>query len=128
MSKALVVDDSRTIRIIIRRILIELGYEVCEAANGQEALAVLEAEKAIVDLILADWNMPVMNGLELLKQVRQDPELSSVKVLMVTTETEMGHMKSALEAGADEYVMKPFTKEILLEKLELVGIASPARG
>ena len=128
MSKALVVDDSRTIRIIIRRILLELGYEVCEASNGREALEVLEAEKPDVDLVLADWNMPVMNGLELLKELRQDSEFCGLKVLMVTTETEMEHMKSALDAGADEYVMKPFTRDILLEKLEIVGIVAPARG
>ena len=128
MSKALVVDDSKTIRIIIRRILLELGYEVCEASNGREALEVLEAEKPDVDLVLADWNMPVMNGLELLKELRQDSEFCGLKVLMVTTETEMEHMKSAMDAGADEYVMKPFTRDILLEKLEIVGIVAPARG
>ena len=126
MSKALVVDDSRTIRIIIRRILIELGYEVCEASNGIEALKVLETEKTAVKLVLADWNMPEMNGLELVKRLRQNPEYSSLKVLMVTTETEMDQMASALEAGANEYVMKPFTKDILTEKLELVGMPSMA--
>ena len=122
MSKALVVDDSKTIRIILGRILRELGYEVCEAVNGKEALKVMESEKAAVSLVLADWNMPEMNGLELLKQLRQDPDLASLKVIMVTTETELDHMVSALEAGANEYVMKPFTKDILKEKLELVGI------
>ena len=122
MSKALVVDDSRTIRIIVGRTLKELGYEVCEAGNGREALKVMESEKAAVNLVLADWNMPEMNGLELLKQLRQDPDLASLKVIMVTTETELDHMVCALEAGANEYVMKPFTKDILKEKLELVGI------
>ncbi len=122
MSKALVVDDSRTIRIIVGRTLKELGYEVCEAGNGKEALKVMEAEKAAVNLVLADWNMPEMNGLELLKRLRLDPELASLKILMVTTENELDHMVSALEAGANEYVMKPFTKDILREKLELVGI------
>jgi two-component system chemotaxis response regulator CheY len=122
MSKALVVDDSKTSRIILGRILKELGYEVCEAGNGKEALKVMESEKAAVNLVLADWNMPEMNGLELLKQLRQDPELASLKVIMVTTETEVDHIVSALEAGANEYVMKPFTKDILKEKLELVGI------
>jgi two-component system, chemotaxis family, chemotaxis protein CheY len=122
MSKALVVDDSKTIRTILGRILKELGYEVCEAGNGIEALKVMEGEKTTVSLVLADWNMPEMNGLELLKQLRLDPELASLKVIMVTTETEMDHMVSALEAGANEYVMKPFTKDILREKLELVGI------
>ena len=122
MSKALVVDDSKTMRIILGRILKELGYEVCEAGNGKEALKVMESEKAAVNLVLADWNMPEMNGLELLKQLRQDPDLASLKVIMVTTETELDHMVSALEAGANEYVMKPFTKDILKEKLELAGI------
>jgi two-component system chemotaxis response regulator CheY len=117
-----VVDDSRTIRIIVGRTLKELGYEVCEAGNGKEALKVMEAEKAAVNLVLADWNMPEMNGLELLKQLRLDPELASLKILMVTTENELDHMVSALAAGANEYVMKPFTKDILREKLELVGI------
>jgi two-component system chemotaxis response regulator CheY len=126
MSKALVVDDSKTIRIITRRTLTGLGYEVLEAADGIKALEILEAEKAAVEVVLADWNMPEMNGLELVKRLRQDPELSSVKVIMVTTETEMGQMASALAAGANEYVMKPFTKEVLKEKLELVGFSSPA--
>ena len=115
-------DDPKTIRIILGRILKELGYEVCEAGNGKEALKVMESEKAAINLVLADWNMPEMNGLELLKQLRQDPALASLKIIMVTTETELDHMVSALEAGANEYVMKPFTKDILKEKLELVGI------
>jgi two-component system chemotaxis response regulator CheY len=123
MSKALVVDDSKTIRMIIRRVLIELGFEVCEAANGVEALRVLETEKTKVSLVLADWNMPEMNGLELVKSLRQNPEFASTKILMVTTETEIGQMTQALEAGANEYVMKPFTKDVLVEKLELVGIS-----
>jgi two-component system chemotaxis response regulator CheY len=105
----------------------ELGYEVCEAADGKQALKVMEAEKGSVQLVLADWNMPEMNGLELLKQLRLDPELASLKVIMVTTETELDHMVSALEAGANEYVMKPFTKEILKEKLELAGILPVAK-
>jgi two-component system chemotaxis response regulator CheY len=127
MSKALVVDDSKTIRMIIRRILLELGYEVCEAGNGIEALKVLETEKASVCLVLADWNMPEMNGLELVRQLRKDPENAPMKVIMVTTETEIDQMALALHAGANEYVMKPFTKDILKEKLELVGIPSLAR-
>jgi two-component system chemotaxis response regulator CheY len=124
MSKALVVDDSKTIRIIVRRILIELGYEVLEAANGVQALEIIEIEKTAVKIVLADWNMPEMNGLELVKRLRQDPELSSLKVMMVTTETEMSQMSSALDAGANEYIMKPFTKDILKEKLELMGISA----
>jgi two-component system, chemotaxis family, chemotaxis protein CheY len=122
MSKALVVDDSRAVRMILAKTLKELGYEVREAANGREALEVIRAEGAAVTLVLADWNMPEMNGMDLLKRLRQDPQLSSLVVVMVTTETELDQMSAALEAGANEYVMKPFTKDILVEKLQLVGI------
>jgi len=122
LPKALVVDDSRAVRKIIARTLIELGFEVLEAANGLEALEVIEAEKTAVTLVLADWNMPEMNGFDLLKSLRRDPELASLAVVMVTTETELDQMAAALEAGANEYIMKPFTKDILVEKLELLGI------
>jgi two-component system chemotaxis response regulator CheY len=122
MATALVVDDSRAVRIILSRTLRELGFEVREAANGREALEVLGAERAAVRLVLADWNMPEMNGVELVRRLRQDPDFASLVVVMVTTETELDHMAAALEAGANEYVMKPFTKEILLEKLHLAGI------
>src|SRR5450631_4106557 len=122
MAKALVVDDSRAVRMIIGRTLKEIGYEVCEAANGREALQVIENEKTGLALLMTDWNMPEMNGLELLKRVRQDPQLSSLVVVMVTTETELDQMVSALEAGANEYVMKPFTKDILVEKLQSLGM------
>ncbi len=126
MPKALIVDDSRTIRLILRRILVEMGYEVCEAANGREALAAIETEGGTVSLVLTDWNMPEMDGLEFVKRLRHNPELASLRVVMVTTETELDHMVLALDAGANEYVMKPFTKDILKEKLELVGIGSKA--
>jgi two-component system chemotaxis response regulator CheY len=122
MARALVVDDSRAVRMILARTLKELGFEVREAANGREALDVIETEKTAVSLVLADWNMPEINGLELLKRLRQMPELASLVVVMVTTETELDQMAAALEAGANEYVMKPFTKDILVEKLQLAGI------
>ncbi len=124
MTKALVVDDSKAVRMILARTIRGLGFDVQEAANGVEALKLIETDKTDLKLVLSDWNMPEMNGLELLKRLRQDPELSSLIVIMVTTETEMAQMAVALEAGANEYVMKPFTKEILIEKLELVGIHS----
>jgi two-component system, chemotaxis family, chemotaxis protein CheY len=119
--KALIVDDSKTMRMILGRIMRELGYETCEAVNGKDALKVIESEKAAVNLVLADWNMPEMNGPDLVKRLRQNPDFISLKVIMVTAETEVDHIVSALEAGANEYVMKPFTKEILREKLEMVG-------
>ena len=108
--------------MILAKTLRDLGFEIIEAANGKEALAVIEAEKTAMTLVLADWNMPEMNGLDLLKRLRQDPALASLVVVMVTTETELDQMAAALEAGANEYVMKPFTKDILIEKLQLVGI------
>jgi two-component system chemotaxis response regulator CheY len=124
MPKALVVDDSRAVRMILGRTLRELGYEVREAANGREALAAVEAEKDSLSLILTDWNMPEINGLEFVKALRSRPEFGSLVVIMVTTETEIDQMTAALEAGANEYVMKPFTKEILVEKLQMVGVAA----
>lgn len=122
MAKALVVDDSRAVRMLLTRALKQIGYEVQEAANGKEALEAIEAGDSGVELVLADWNMPEINGLDLLKRFRQNPALSSLAVVMVTTETEIEHIAEALEAGANEYVMKPFTQDILVEKLQLAGI------
>jgi two-component system chemotaxis response regulator CheY len=122
MRKAVVADDSRAVRMILGKILKELGFDVMEAANGREALELINIEKAAVKLVLADWNMPEINGLDLLKRLRKKPDLSSMVVVMVTTETELSQMTAALEAGANEYIMKPFTKDILIEKLLLAGI------
>ena len=122
MTKALVVDDSRAVRMLLVRTLKQLGYEVQEAANGREALQMMEAGNSGVKLVLVDWIMPEIDGLELLKRLRQNPALSSLAVVMVTTETEIEHIAEALEAGANEYVMKPFTQDILVEKLQLAGI------
>ena len=122
MAKALVVDDSRAVRMILGRTLKELGFAVHEAGNGREALALMKTEREGMSLVLADWNMPEMNGLELLRLLRADPTLASLVVVMVTTETEIGQMTTALEAGANEYVMKPFTREILVGKLQMAGV------
>jgi two-component system chemotaxis response regulator CheY len=127
VARALVVDDSKAVRMILAKTLKELGYEVREAANGKEALALIENDaienqKIALTLVLADWNMPEMDGLELLKRLRQKPELNATAVVMVTTETEVDQMSAALEAGANEYIMKPFTKEILVEKLHMAGV------
>lgn len=121
MSKAMVVDDSKAIRTILSRTLVNAGYEVFQAANGREALSLLP-QAGNVSLILVDWNMPQMNGLEFVKEVRSDPRYASVLLMMVTTETEIDQMVLALEAGANEYVMKPFTKEIIEDKLRLLGV------
>lgn len=122
MSKALVVDDSKAVRMVLARTLRELGYDVAEAANGREALELIETGQDHLSLVLADWNMPEVNGLDLLKKVRQNPLSASLAVVMVTSETHLDQMAAALEAGANEYVMKPFTKDILLDKLRLAGI------
>lgn len=121
--RALVVDDSRAIRSIIGKTLVDLGFEVSEAGTGREALTRLEALGA-VELVMVDWNMPEMNGYDFLCAARQRPVWQDTIILMVTTETEMGQMQRALEAGANEYLMKPFTRTALLEKLQLVGLAS----
>jgi len=120
--KALVVDDSRAMRMILRRTLTELGYEVKEAGGGRDALTVLGTEQPPPSLMLVDWNMPEMSGLELVQKVRGEPRYAKVSVLMVTTETEVEQMTAALSAGANEYMMKPFTKEILEDKLRLLDL------
>jgi two-component system, chemotaxis family, chemotaxis protein CheY len=122
MPKAMVVDDSRTIRIILTKMLIELGFEVCPAADGKEALQVVEREQGSFSTIMVDWNMPEMNGLELVKQMRSDPRLSAVCIMMITTETETRQVMAALQAGANEYVMKPFSRDIIADKLRLLGV------
>jgi two-component system, chemotaxis family, chemotaxis protein CheY len=122
MAKALVVDDSRAVRMILVKTLKEFGYEVQEAANGKEALEAIEAQGRALTLVLADWNMPEINGLDLLKRLRQNPALSSLVMVMVTSETDIEHIAQALEAGASEYVMKPFTRDVLVEKLRLAGV------
>ena len=119
----MVVDDSRAMRMILRKTLDELGYEVCDAGNGQEALSLLETVGSSISLMLVDWNMPVMCGLDLVKAARSDARYSAITIVMVTTETEIEHISQALNAGANEYVMKPFTKDVLQEKLQTLNLA-----
>jgi len=122
--KALIVDDSRAIRSIIRRTLEGQGFEVFEAGHGQEALDRLD-EQPDIGVLLVDWNMPVMNGLDLVRRLRRDeehPDRARLPVLMVTTETEVRQMVKALAAGANEYLMKPFSPEALVDKLDLLGV------
>ncbi len=121
--RALVVDDSRAIRSIIGKAVKELGFEVLEAGHGREALERLEAAGP-VELVLVDWNMPEMNGFDFVVAARANPAWKDMIIMMVTTETEMAQMQRALEAGANEYVMKPFTRDVLREKLQLVGLAT----
>ena len=119
--KALIVDDSRAMRLVLRQMLTELGFDIAEARHGREALSYLQTNPDTA-LALVDWNMPEMNGLELVTEVRLDDTLKGVRLMMVTTETEMAHVQRALLAGADEYVMKPFSREIIADKLALLGL------
>ena len=121
---ALIVDDSRAMRRILRSIVEPLGFEITEAGNGIEGLQQL-VERPNTELALVDWNMPEMNGLEFVKAVRANPIYERIKLVMVTTETEPAKMARALMAGVDEFVMKPFTKDILLDKLQLIGVTMP---
>lgn len=120
--KALVIDDSKAMRTILAGILTGIGFDVFEAENGLEAL---EQMKKVTDMTLAlvDWNMPEMNGYEFVQKVREHDAYRGTKLMMVTTETEMAQVAKALDAGADEYVMKPFTRDIIMEKLDLLGLS-----
>jgi two-component system chemotaxis response regulator CheY len=127
--RAIVVDDSRAARSILRRTLLSLGLEVLEAGNGAEALDKLRAEPP-VDLALVDWNMPVMDGLQFVKALRADRTYADVVVLMVSAESDPSRMARALIVGADDFLMKPMTSDVLAGKLEMLetwrhGIGTP---
>jgi two-component system chemotaxis response regulator CheY len=122
--RALIVDDSRFVRGFLRGMLEVKGIECEEAGDGQAGLDQLHAQRqsgAPFDLALVDWNMPVMDGLEMLKRLRAEG-FSAIKVMMVTTEAENDFIVRALDAGADEYLMKPFDDEALCEKLAMLGL------
>lgn len=119
MKTCLIVDDSRVIRKVSRHILETLGFAVEEAENGQEGL--LQCEASMPDVILLDWNMPVMSGIEFITALRKRDDGAKPKVVFCTTENDMAHIREAISAGADEYVMKPFDHETLQIKLQLVG-------
>ena len=121
MKHCLIVDDSRVIRKVSRHIVESFEFEVTEAENGVDALA--QCGEAMPDLILLDWNMPIMNGIEFIFELRRLEGGGQPKVVFCTTENDMAHIRAALEAGADEYVMKPFDRETLHIKLQLVGVA-----
>jgi len=119
--RALVIDDSRAVRAFIRPILRELNLEIIEAGNGQEGFDQLR-DHPDTDLILVDWNMPVMDGLEFIHAVRADRSYDAIRIVMVTTESQSDQMNRAMAAGANEYVMKPFTKDVLVAKLTMLDV------
>jgi two-component system chemotaxis response regulator CheY len=126
--QAIVVDDSRAMRMLMGRLLKDIGFEVAEAGDGNQALDRLRERLAAddpdgpVQLALVDWNMPEMSGIELVEAVRADPAFAELRIVMVTTETELSQVTRALDAGADEYLMKPFTRDDVVGKLELLGL------
>jgi two-component system chemotaxis response regulator CheY len=116
---ALVIDDSRTMRTLVGRALKEFSYSVVEAASAQEGLDQLRANPQI-ELVMVDWNMPEMSGIQFVRALRADPSIAKVRVVMVTAESKLNQIQEALEAGADEYLMKPFTRASVGEKLEIL--------
>jgi two-component system, chemotaxis family, chemotaxis protein CheY len=119
--RALVLDDSKTTRMILRRMFQRIGFEVSEAEDGAQGLkSIQEAGKP--DFVTVDWDMPVMDGLAFVRAVRAEFSAESLPLLMVTAANDLGHVAAALEAGANEYLMKPFTEEMVREKLELLGV------
>lgn len=121
MPRALVIDDSRAMRIMLGESMRSFGFEVDEAEDGSAAIFRLD-DGCVRDVALVDWNMPVMNGLDFIRTVRADPRFHDMRLLVITSETESQQVMAALEAGADEYLMKPFTRETLLGKLEMLGL------
>lgn len=121
MKRILLVDDSRAVRLAAGRMVRQLGFEVLEAEDGQDALRVVR-EQGPVDAVLLDWNMPVMDGLSFLKALRADRSVAQPKVVMCTTENDMQRIIEAIQAGANEYIMKPFNEDIVRDKLQEAGL------
>jgi two-component system, chemotaxis family, chemotaxis protein CheY len=119
--RALLVDDSRFVRNYLRSVLSEHGVDCVEAADGREGLDCLRDDGPF-SVALVDWNMPVMSGFEMLRAARADPDCDGTRIVMVTTEAENDHIEAALLAGADEYLVKPFDEEGLLDKLRMAGV------
>ncbi|HCP46074.1 MAG TPA: response regulator [Deltaproteobacteria bacterium] len=117
----LVIDDSRTTRSILRRMMSDMGFVVDEAASGNEAIEWL-SEHGSIDIAFVDLDMPGMDGVQFLKTVRANPEFKDMRLMMVTTANALESIARALDAGADEYLMKPFTKDSLRDKLRLMGL------
>lgn len=118
--KVLIIDDSRTMRRLLKSFVASVTEDTSEAGDGREALAVLEREGPF-ELALVDWDMPVMNGLDFVKAVRADPRHDAMKLMMVTAQNSYETVLQAIEAGAADYLMKPLTEEMLQDKLRLLG-------
>lgn len=120
MKSCLIVDDSSVIRKVARRILEDLKFKIIEAEDGKKALDICQGE--MPDAILLDWNMPIMDGIDFLRHMRELPGGSEPKVIFCTTENDVAHITQALRAGANEYIMKPFDREIIETKFQEIGL------
>ena len=120
MKSCLIVDDSKVIRKVARRILEDMDFQIDEAVDGRDALD--QCQRAMPDVVLLDWNMPEMNGMEFLHALRSKETGKRPIVVFCTTENDMAHIRAAIEAGADEYIMKPFDREIIEAKFTQVGL------
>jgi len=120
MKSCLIVDDSKVIRMVAKKILADLEFETGEAADGQQALDACKAK--MPDAVLLDWNMPVMSGIEFLRELRVLPDGNKPIVVFCTTENDIEHIQEAIEAGANEYIMKPFDSDIIQAKFTQVGL------
>jgi two-component system chemotaxis response regulator CheY len=120
MKSCLIVDDSKVIRMVARKILEDLNFSIQEAEDGKQAL--VACIKSMPDAILLDWNMPVMNGIDFLKELRRAEGGKAPVVVFCTTENDMAHIQKAIGAGANEYIMKPFDSDIIQAKFSQVGL------
>lgn len=120
MKSCLIVDDSKVIRMVARKILHELSFTTAEAEDGQQALD--QCKASMPDAVLLDWNMPVMNGIDFLRELRRLPGGDKPVVVFCTTENDIDHIQEAITAGANEYIMKPFDSEILASKFRQIGM------
>lgn len=125
MKTCLIVDDSKIVRKVVRRIVEALGFAILEAENGKEAVDLTKANP--VDVIILDWNMPVMDGMECMLKIRADATISQPKIIFCTTENEFTKIQQAIMNGADEYVMKPFDEAIIAGKMVQLGLIDEAQ-
>lgn len=125
MAQALIIDDSRAMRSLLRRMVVQMGFEPIEAEHGQAGLDALAANGPVT-IALVDWNMPVMDGLEFVRSARDNREYDRMRIMMVTSEASPRNVYEAMKAGADEYAMKPVTIDVLADKMLLLGVTSPA--
>lgn len=116
----LIVDDSKVVRKVARRIIEDLGFTAAEAEDGQKAYDYCQT--TMPDVVLLDWNMPIMSGIEYLEKLRHMPGGDQPKVVLCTTENDIAHIQRAMEAGANEYIMKPFDNEIISSKFLQIGL------